>query len=327
MMRQMTLADGTAVSALCLGAMWFGTRTDETTSFAILDRFVEAGGSVIDTSDNYAFWAENGVGGESETVLGRWLADRGIRDQVVISTKVGAQPTVPGTSYRESAEGLSAAAIRRAVEGSLRRLGTDRIDVYWAHIEDRAVPIEETVGAFAALVEQGTVGVVGASNFALWKVERARAVARAQGRPGYTCLQLRHSYLRPRLDVTPPDDHVFGNVDAETLDYVRSEPDMSLWAYSPLLSGHYTRPDRRLHPVYDHPGTPERRAALEEVAAKTGATPNQVVLAWLMGGDPPAIPIVGVSSVAQLDEVIAATDLELDEELRHHLDTAGGFGR
>jgi aryl-alcohol dehydrogenase-like predicted oxidoreductase len=151
-------------------------------------------------------------------------------------------------------------------------------------------------------------------------------VARAQSRPGYTCLQLRHSYLQPRLDVTRPDDHVFGNVDAEALDYVRNEPDMSLWAYSPLLSGTYARPDRPLHPVYDHPGTPARRAALEEVAAKTGATAGQVVLAWLMGGDPPMIPIVGVSSVAHLDEVLTAADLGLDEELRHRLDEAGGFG-
>lgn len=322
-MRQRTLADGTAVSALCLGAMWFGTRTDEKTAFAILDRFVEAGGTLIDTADNYAFWA--GAGGESETVLGRWLADRGARDQVVLSTKVGAQPTVPGTTWRESGEGLSAPAIRSAIEGSLRRLGTDHVEVYWAHVEDRTVPIEETVDAFASLVEQGTVGVVGASNFALWKVERARAVARGQERPGYTCLQLRHSYLRPRLDVTRPDDHVFGNVDAETLDYVRGEPDMSLWAYSPLLSGTYARADRPLHPVYDHPGTPARRAVLREVADEIGATAGQVVLAWLMGGDPPIIPVVGVSSVEQLDEVLGAADLVLDEDLRRRLDEAGGF--
>ncbi|MCO6009478.1 aldo/keto reductase [Actinoallomurus purpureus] len=325
-MRRSTLADGTTVGSLCLGAMWFGTRTDEKTAFAILDRFVEAGGTLIDTADNYAFWAEGGAGGESETVIGRWLADRGARDQVVISTKVGAQPTVPGTSWRESGEGLSPSAIRSAIEGSLRRLGTDRVDVYWAHIEDRTVPLEETVDAFASLVEEGTVGVVGASNHALWKVERARAFARSQDRPGYTCLQLRHSYLRPRLDVTRPDSHIFGDVDAETLDYARNEPDMSLWAYSPLLSGAYAHPDRPLHPVYDHPGTPARLAAVQEVAAKTGATVNQVVLAWLMGGDPPVTPIVGVSSVEQLNEALAAADLELGEDLRHRLDDAGGFG-
>ncbi|GAA4631802.1 aldo/keto reductase [Actinoallomurus vinaceus] len=325
-MRRFTLADGTAAGSLCLGAMWFGTRTDEKTAFALLDRFVEAGGTLIDTADNYAFWAEGGAGGESETVLGRWLADRGVRDEVVISTKVGAQPTVPGTSWRESGEGLSPSAIRSAIEGSLRRLGTDHVDVYWAHVEDRTVPLEETVDAFASLVEDGTVGVVGASNHALWKVERARATARGQGRPGYTCLQLRHSYLRPRLDVADADRHVFGDVDEETLDYVRSEPDMSLWAYSPLMSGSYTRPDRPLHPVYDHPGTPARLAALQEVADKTGATVNQVVLAWLMGGDPPIIPVIGVSSVEQLDDALAAADLELDEDLRRRLDDAGGFG-
>src|SRR4051794_40808711 len=156
-MRRLTLADGTGVSALCLGAMLFGTRTDEKTAFALLDRFVEAGGTLIDTADNYAFWEEGGAGGESETVLGRWLADRGARDQVVISTKVGAQPTVPGTSWRESGEGLSPSAIRSAIEGSLRRLGTDHVEGYWAHVEDRTVPLEETVDPFASLAEEGTV--------------------------------------------------------------------------------------------------------------------------------------------------------------------------
>jgi aryl-alcohol dehydrogenase-like predicted oxidoreductase len=322
MMRQRTLADGTAVSVLSLGAMWFGTRTGEATSFAILDRFTEAGGTLIDTSDNYAFWEPGGRGGESETVLGRWLAARGARDRVRLSSKVGAQPTIPGTSYLDSAEGLSAPAIRSALEGSLRRLGTDHLDVYWAHIEDRSVTLEETVDTFASLIKEGKAGVVGASNHATWRVERARSMARAQGRPGYTCLQLRHSYLRPRLDMPLPDiGHV--NVTDEALDYVRSEPDLDLWVYTPLLAGAYTRTDKPLASAYDHPGTGERLTALREVAAATGATPNQVVLAWLLGGDPAVIPIVGVSSVVQLDEVLAATDLELEPEHRRRLDEAG----
>jgi aryl-alcohol dehydrogenase-like predicted oxidoreductase len=320
-MRQRTLADGTAVSALCLGAMFFGTRTDEATSFAILDRFVDAGGTLIDTSDNYCFWEEGGAGGESETVLGRWLASRGARDRVVLSSKVGAQPTVPGTGFRESGEGLSAPAIRSAIEGSLRRLGTDRVDVYWAHIEDRSVALEETVDAFAALAEEGKVGVLGASNHATWRVERARAVARAQDRPGYTCLQLRHSYLQPRLDLELPDaGHV--HVTEEVLDYVRSEPDLSLWVYSPLLAGAYTRADKPLSRAYDHPGTPARMAALRDVAAETGGTPNQVVLSWLLGGGTSVIPIFGASSVGQLDELLAATELELDADQRRRLDEA-----
>jgi aryl-alcohol dehydrogenase-like predicted oxidoreductase len=322
MMRQRTLADGTAVSVLSLGAMFFGTRTDEATSFAILDRFAEAGGTLIDTSDNYAFWEPGGRGGESETLLGRWLAARGARDRIRLSSKVGAQPTVPGTSYLDSGEGLSAPAIRSALEGSLRRLGTDHLDVYWAHIQDRSVTLEETVDAFATLVEQGKTGVVGASNHATWRVERARSLARAQGRPGYTCLQLRHSYLRPRLDMALPDvGHV--NVSDEVLDYVRSEPDLDLWVYTPLLGGAYTRTDKPLARAYDHPGTGERLTALREVAAETGTTPNQVVLAWLLEGDPAVIPIVGAGSVAQLDELLAATDLKLDPDHRRRLDEAG----
>src|SRR4051812_374786 len=163
-----TLADGTMVGVLSLGAMWFGTRVEEAESFAILDRFVEAGGTLIDTANNYAFWLDGGAGGESETVVGRWLASRKARDRVGLSTKVGGMPKGTGR------EGLSAAVIRSALDGSLRRLGTDRVDVYWAHLEDRSVPLEETVDAFASAVDQGKVGVLGASNHPAWRVERAR---------------------------------------------------------------------------------------------------------------------------------------------------------
>lgn len=313
-MPRRTLADGTVVSALSLGAMWFGTRVDEATSFAILDRFAEVGGTLIDTANNYAFWLDDGVGGESETVVGRWLADRGSRDQVVLSTKVGGQPDGTGP------EGLSTSAVRSALEGSLRRLRTDHVDVYWAHIEDRTVPLEETVDVFASLVEAGKVGVLGASNHATWRVERCRTLARAQGRPGYTCLQLRYSYLQPRLHTAlPRAGHV--HVTEETLDYVRSEPDLSLWVYNTLLAGAYTRPDKPRQQAYEHPGTPKRLAALREVAAETGASPNQVVLAWLLG-QPRVIPIAGVSSVAQLDEILAATELELADDQRKRLDEA-----
>jgi aryl-alcohol dehydrogenase-like predicted oxidoreductase len=192
--------------------------------------------------------------------------------------------------------------------------------VYWAHIEDRTVPLEATVAAFAALAEQGKVGVVGASNHATWRVERARTIARAQGRRGYTCLQLRYSYLQPRLHaVLPRAGHL--HVTEETLDYVRGEPDLTLWAYNALLSGAYTRNDKPLQEAYEHPGTHRRLALLKEVAAETGATPNQVVLAWLLGL-PRVIPIVGVSTVAQLEESLQATDLRLDDDQRRRLDQA-----
>ncbi|WP_299539253.1 aldo/keto reductase [uncultured Streptomyces sp.] len=312
---------GPVASALCLGAMPFGSTVDEKTSFAILDRFVEAGGTLIDTADNYVFWIPGTTGDESETTVGRWLASRGLRDEVLISTKAGGRPTVPGTGL-ETAEGLSAPAVRAAAEGSLRRLGTDRVDLYWTHLEDRSVPLEETVEALDALVRDGKAAVLGASNHATWRIERARAVAREHGRTGYSCVQQRYSYLQPRADVELPEG---GHVHAspELLDYLREDQDLTLMAYSSLLSGAYTRPEKRLPAAYDHPGTAPRLAALREVAAELGLTPNQVVLAWLMGGDPPAIPIVGVSSVDQLDEVLGAVDADLPAELRALLDRAG----
>jgi aryl-alcohol dehydrogenase-like predicted oxidoreductase len=321
-MQQRTLADGTAVSAVALGAMWFGTRVDEATSFAILDRFVERGGTLVDTANNYAYWLDGGAGGESETVIGRWLADRKGRDRVVLSTKVGGRPKSGERPANggPGPEGLSAAAIDAALAGSLRRLGTDHIDVYWAHIEDRTVPLEETVAAFAALTDQGKVGLVGASNHATWRVERARAIARALRRPGYTCLQLRYSYLQPRLHAAlPRAGHL--HVTEETLDYVRNEPDLTLWTYNALLAGAYTRSDKPMPEAYEHPGTHRRRAVLEDITAETGATPNQVVLAWLLGR-PQLIPIVGVSTVAQLDESLDAIDLRLDDDQRNRLDLA-----
>ncbi|GAA3441751.1 aldo/keto reductase [Planomonospora venezuelensis] len=304
-----------------LGTIPFGTAVDEQTTFAILDRFAEAGGTMLDTSNNYPFWRDGATGDESELAIGRWLASRGARDRIVLGTKCGARPTVPGDRTLGSAEGLSAKTIAAAAEGSLRRLGTDRIDVYWSHIEDRSVPLEETLGAFGELAAAGKVREIGASNLPAWRLERARAVSRANGWAPYTHLQLRHSYLRPRPDV-PLESSGHTLVNDDTLDYLRQEPEVSLWAYSTLLSGGYTRADRPLEEAYDHPGTTRRLAVLREVAAELGATPNQVVLAWLTGGSPAVVPIVGVSGLAQLEEAIGAAGLKLDDELRARLDAA-----
>jgi aryl-alcohol dehydrogenase-like predicted oxidoreductase len=304
---------------IALGAMLFGSSVDEETSFAILDRFVDAGGTMIDTADNYAFWLTGTQGGESETMLGRWLASRGLRDRVMLNTKVGARPMAPGAGL-ENVEGLSAATIRKSLEDSLTRLGTDHVDLYWTHVEDRSVPLEETVGALAGLVGEGKVRELGTSNHALWRVERARAVA--GDRPRYTHLQYRYSYLQPRFDMAlEAGGHT--PVTPDMLDYVRSEPDLKLWIYTPLLSGSYTRADKPLDRAYDHPGTPPRLAVLREVAAELGATPNQVVLAWAMHGDPATIPIVGVSKVEHIEEAIGAADVELDPDQRRRLDEAG----
>jgi aryl-alcohol dehydrogenase-like predicted oxidoreductase len=312
------------VSVLSLGAMHFGTRTDEATSLAILDRYAEAGGTFIDTSGNYAFWANGTQGGESEELLGRWRRSRGVGDEIVIATKVGARPLAPGTSFIDNAEGLSAQVLRESAERSLERLGVSRLDLLYAHIEDPKVPLGETVEGFAALVASGTVGLLGVSNHWAWRVERARALAAAAGWPGYEVLQYQHSYLRPRTDqrgvLSPDGDN--GAVGGDLLSYLRAEPELAMVVYSPLLKGGYVSPDRLDPAEYDHPGTPARLAALREVAADAGATVNQVVLAWLLGAEVPMIPLVGASSVAQLDESLAAVELELSAEQRARLDAA-----
>ncbi|MFF9040301.1 aldo/keto reductase [Streptomyces sp. NPDC014892] len=309
------------VSVLALGAMLFGSRTDERTSFAILDRYVEAGGNFIDTSDNYAFWIDGGQGGQSEELLGRWLRSRGVGDEIVIATKLGARPLAPGTSYVDNAEGLSAEVIRESAERSRERLGVERLDLLYAHIEDRTVSARETVEGFAALVAEGTVGLLGVSNHAVWRVERARALAAAAGLPGYEVLQYHHSYLRPRTDVPGGlwPDGTLGATTAELLSYLEAEPGLTLVAYSPLLKGGYVRPET-LPSDYDHPGTPARTKVLGEVARETGATVNQVVLAWQLGGRFPIVPLAGVSSVAQLEENLGAVELELTREQRARLD-------
>ncbi|KIF73591.1 oxidoreductase [Streptomyces sp. 150FB] len=310
------------VSVLSLGAMLFGTVTDEETSFAILDRYVEAGGTFVDTSDNYAYWVNGTVGGESEALLGRWRRSRGIGDEITIATKLGAAPRSAGTGFIDNPEGLSAKVIRAAAEGSRERLGMERLHLLYSHIPDTTVEPRETVRAFAELVAEGTVGLLGVSNHRAWAVERARSLAAAEGLPGYEVLQYHHTYLRRRTDLPnalSPDGDL-GTVGGDLLSYARAEPGLTLVAYSPLLSGSYVRADKPLGPEFDHAGTPARLAALREVAAETGATVNQVVLAWLIGAEIPSIPLVGASSVEQLEESLAAVDLELTEEQRSRLD-------
>ncbi|MHC5261436.1 aldo/keto reductase [Streptomyces sp. UC4497] len=308
---------------LALGAMLFGTAQDERRSFEILDRFVDAGGVWIDTANCYAFWADpSGFGGKSEEMIGRWLARRpGVRDRVRISTKVGCEPTEAGR-FPETAEGLSAGAIKRGIEDSLRRLGTDHVELYWAHMPDPATPLEETVAAFGDLVSAGTVGRLGCSNYPVWQVDRARRIARDHGGAGFTAVQQQRSYLQPRPGTRPNVSHRFGAVSDEVLHYLEHHPDMALWAYTPLLSGGYTRPDKPLPQEYDHPGTVRRLAVLDEIAAEIGTNRNRVVLAWLTGGNPAATPIVGVSSVEQLDEAFAGVALELTAHQRERLDSA-----
>lgn len=306
------------VGVLALGAMNFGTTVDERTAQAILDRFRDRGGRMIDTANNYAGWNAGDAGGQSERVLGRWL--KGVGDDVVLATKCGARrPGGAGTPT----EGLGRDAVLRAAEASLERLGRDRVELFYTHIDDTATPAEETMEALNSLVEDGRVDVLGASNHWSWKVERNRAFAASHGWAPYEVLQYHHTYFKGRTDIPGPrsPEGEEGMASGDLLSYVRSTPDLVLTAYSPLLGGAYNRPER-LDPARDHAGTVARRKALDTVAARTGATVNQVVLAWLIGGALPVVPIVGPSSVVQLDELMDAVDLRLDTEDRRVLDDA-----
>lgn len=310
-----------AVADLVLGAMYFGTRTTPEDAYALLDRFIERGGRTIDTANCYAFWVDpSGAGGQSERVVGEWLRrNPGLRDELIIATKVGQEPVTPGEF--DVVEGLSAPVVDRQLDLSLDRLGIDHVDLYWAHGEDRTVDLAETVAAFGRTVADGRVRRLGVSNHPVWRVEQARAIARDTGVEPYTALQLTTSYVRPRPDVqVPGKDHRFGFVTDETVDYLTEHPDLELWAYSPLIQGSYDRADRPFPEAYDHPGTTRRLDALSQVAGELGATRGQVVLGWLLASRPAARPIVGVSSIAQLDEALDAAELSLDGSAMQRLD-------
>ncbi len=325
-MRYRTLDDGRTsfdVSTLCLGTMLMGTRTDEATSFAILDRYLEAGGTFLDTANNYSLWA-GGHGRDSEDLLARWLVSRGVRDQVRIATKLGAAQkdrtlplsSTPPTNY----QGLAAETITWEAHESLRHLGVDHLDVLYGHVDDLDTPLAETVGAFGKLQAEGVVGISGISNVALWRVVEAREEALRQGVAPYGVVQEQLSYLYPTPD---PDRHNWAS--PELLDYARStgsggRPSLTVTAYSPLLQGAMVRDDKELWEGYGHPTSLERRRVLHEVAREIGATPNQVALAWLLGGPVPVIPVIGPSNLAQLDELLGAADLDLDPEVRARLD-------
>jgi len=304
---------GAEVSALCLGTMHFGSRTDKETSFRILDQYVAAGGSFLDTANNYAMWVPGYVGGESETLLGEWIRERENRAQMFIATKVGFD--YPGVE-----KGLRAHQIETECEKSLGRLGIDTIDLYYAHRDDQNTPMEETIEAFDRLTTAGKVRFIGASNFQAWRLEGARWVSQMHGWTKYCCIQQRYSYIRPKPGAS------FGHQIAandDLLDYCRALR-IRLLAYSPLLSGAYTRPDRAFPEQYLGPDTDARLAALKVVCEQVGATANQVVLAWMVHSDPAVIPVFGASTVDQLNENLGALEVELSAEQMGLLNEVSG---
>jgi aryl-alcohol dehydrogenase-like predicted oxidoreductase len=298
----MPLGDtGVRVSTFCLGTMHFGSQTDGKTSYRLLDRYAEAGGSFLDTANLYARWVPGYVGGESETLLGKWMRERKNRSQMFIATKVGFQ-------YLGVERGLQARQIEAECEKSLKRLGVDAIDLYYAHVDDRNTTMEETLEAFDRLVSAGKVRFIGASNFAAWRLEEVRWVSRTHGWAEYCCIQQRYSYVRPKPGASF-DPQVAANDDL--LDYCRARG-ITMLAYSPLLGGAFTRVDRSLPEQYLGPDTDARLTALRAVAEETGATLNQVVYAWMLQSEPPVIPLMGASTMRQMEENLGALEIELD---------------
>lgn len=304
---------GVEVSALCLGVLYFGNRIGKEMSYHLMDRYVDVGGSFFDTANIYSCWIPGFQGGESEIVLGQWMRDRKNRSQLFIASKLG-------FPYQNVAHGLRADQIQTECEKSLQRLQTDVIDLYYAHVDDRDTPLEETMEAFDRLIRAGKVRYIGASNFLAWRLEKTRMVSRANGWAEYCCIQQRYSYLRPKPGAT------FGEqvcVNGDLLDYVQSES-ISLLAYSPLLNGAYTRADRDFPEQYLGPDTDTREATLRAVAEEIDATVNQIVYAWMVHSDPPVIPLMAASTDAQIEENLGALSVKLSDAQMSRLNSASG---
>ncbi|WP_085808653.1 aldo/keto reductase [Sphingomonas sp. TZW2008] len=302
------------IAPLVLGGNVFGWTADRDASFAVLDAFVAGGGTMIDTADVYSAWVPGHKGGESETMIGEWLRASGKRDDVLIATKVG---MLPG----EGGEKLAPARIAAACDASLQRLGTDRIDLYFAHQDDEATPQEAVLEAFAALVKAGKVRVLGASNFHAARLKSANEAARAAGLPRYDALQPEYNLVsRTKFEGELQDYCVeqnvgvvpyYGLASGFLTGKYRSEGDLSKSVrggrMGDLLQG-------RGKAVLD---------AMDAVAAETGASLAQIALAWLIAQDGVTAPIASATSAAQVEELMPAMTLDLTPDQLDRLTAAG----
>lgn len=305
---------GIAVPPVVFGGNVFGWTADTAMSFRLLDEAVAAGLNAIDTADVYSTWVSGHSGGESETIIGAWLKARpGMRDRVVILTKAGME--MPGQG-----KGLSAAWIARAAEASLTRLGIEAIDLYQAHKDDESTPLEETLGAFARLIEQGKVRAIGASNYSAARLDAALATSARLGLPRFESLQPLYNLM----DRT---------IEAELLPLCRAR-EIGVIPYSSLASGFLTgkyrseadlgKSVRGARSVAKHltPRGMQVLAALDDVAARLHATPTQVALAWQLARPGITAPIASATSLEQLRDLVRAASLELDAEAVATLDAA-----
>ena len=305
-MEKIQLSNGLSVAPVALGAMNFGTTTSKEQAYAVLDAYIEMGGNFIDTSNNYAHWA--GTGDESETLLGEWLKDRGCRDSVVIATKVGFDRHGKGA-------GLKKEQIEYWIDESLRKLGTDYVDLYYAHTDDASTQIEETMEAFDSLVKKGKVRVLGGSNYDTWRFTEANAIASAKGQTPYTVMQQRFTYLHPHFDAAPK--YIYNeSVNRERLRYL-CEKDIPLVSYSCLAKGGYEDPAR----IPAEYVVGKRYEFLRKMAQEKGVSPSALVVAWMVNlyrceGFPRVIPLFASSKCEHFVDNLRGVELVLsDEEL------------
>ena len=306
---------GESVSELCLGPMYFGSKVDRETSFDLLDRYYEAGGRFLDTANIYATWVEGYDDPESEPLVGEWLAERGVRDEMTIATKLG-------FGYRDVPTSLDPDLIAQEIDRSLDRMGTDTIDLLYAHVDDPDTPQTDVMAAFGEAVDAGKVRHLGASNFPAWRIARANRIAAERGLPRFECVQPRFSYLIPDRDAD------FGGQLATTdelVDYC-TQHDLVLLPYSPTLGGCYGRDDRPTPEGYARSENRVKMRAVEDIAERKGVNGNTVALAWLLDRDQPTVPVLGVSTLEQLEENLAAADLEFSAAERRRLNGIESYG-
>ncbi|MFD8490426.1 aldo/keto reductase [Streptomyces sp. NPDC059712] len=299
------------VFPLALGGNVFGWTADQDTSFAVLDAYTAAGGNFVDTADSYSAWVDGNSGGESETVLGKWLASRGNRDDVVLATKVSQHPEYPG---------LSAANIKAAADASLRRLGTDRIDLYYTHFDKPEVPVEEIIGALDELVRAGKVRHIAASNISAERLAASLEFSEREGLARYVALQ-------PHYNLVSRDTY------EGELSGLAERAGLAAVPYYALAAGFLTgkyRPGTavdspRAGGAAKHLETERGRrvlAALDEIAEAHGVPVATVALAWLAGRPTVAAPIASARTVEQLPALLGVAELNLTADEAERLTRA-----
>ena len=304
---------GLEVAPLAFGGNVFGWTVDEPTSFALLDAFVDAGFNLIDTADMYSTWVEGHKGGESETILGKWLKHSGKREKVIIASKVGKE-------MGPNLQGLSKTYILQAVEASLQRLQTDYIDLYQSHADDPDTPLEETLEAYDQLIKQGKIRAIGASNYSAERLAQSLEVSEQTGYPRYESLQ-------PLFNLYDRDDY------EKELEPLCREKGIGVISYfslgSGFLTGKYRSEDDLTNSArgeFVKKYLNERGfriiQALDSVAQEHNMTPAQVALAWLISNPSITAPIASATNLEQLNELIEATTIELNPSVIARLNQA-----